>query len=97
MRLFRIDNGTNKIAELDKDSIASNAFKVDTVRYEDDPGDPGHKVRIVQPLPEKRNPGESLWFEVYWDATGDGGPIPANRVTVQNKVDNQSEPDLDRA
>ncbi len=94
MRLFRIDNGTNKIAELDKASIASNEFKVVTVRYEDDPGNPGQKIRVVQALPETRKPGESLWFEVTWDATGTGGPIPASKTLVLNKVDNAAEPDL---
>ncbi len=83
MRLFRIDNGTNKIAELDKASIASNEFKVVTVRYEDDPGNPGQKIRVVQALPETRNPRESALVRGHLgDATGTGGPIPANKTLV---------------
>ncbi|HVY47307.1 MAG TPA: hypothetical protein VHB21_15570, partial [Minicystis sp.] len=94
MRLFRVDNDTNAEAEIDKTQIASDQFKVATVRYEDDPGNPGHLIRVPQSLPEKRSPGESLWFEVTWTATGAAGPIPADQALVSAKVKSSPVPDL---
>ncbi len=86
MRLFRIDDSTDKSVTFDAVTIASNAFATKAVVYKKDPQHAGKFIRTVETLPVTRAPGESLWFEVTFSAGTTPGPLPANKVTVSEKV-----------
>lgn len=85
-RTFRIDNETPSDALFKQADIGSNSFEITAVRFEEDPGDPGTYLRIVQTLPATRPSGTSLWFEVAYTSTGFAGPLPSENVVVELNV-----------
>jgi hypothetical protein len=94
MRLFRVDNDSNADATIVSAEVADSAFEIVTVRYEEDPGNPGELLRVEQSLPVDRAPGEALYFEVTWTASGTSGPPPAEEVTVAAEIGGDAVPDL---
>lgn len=82
-RLFRVDNQTYEDLLFKSTSIASNAFAVEAVRFEEDPGSPGSYLRVQEALPITRTSDKSLWFEVTYTALGNAGPLPSIDVVVK--------------
>jgi len=94
MRLFRIDNNTKSDLMFKSVSVGSPDFKITSVRYEVDPGNPTNLLRVEQPLPVARAPGKSLYFEVDFTAGSAAGPLPASDVTVNVTVFGQQPEDI---
>jgi hypothetical protein len=82
MRLFRIDNATADQAVFSAVTFDGPDMTVETVRYEQDPGDPNNLLRVPQALPATRPPGTALYFEVTYASDGTAGPLPATEVHV---------------
>ncbi len=83
LRTFRVDNETDGEVLFKSASVADNAFSVEVVRYEEDPGNQGSYLRVVESLPLARATGQSLWFEVTYEAIGSAGPLPDLDVVVK--------------
>jgi hypothetical protein len=94
LRLFRVDNETPGDLLFQSVGINDGQFEVVAVRFEEDPGDPGSYLRVEEDLPLLRTSGESLWFEVSYNAIGASGPLPDEDVIVQMNLDDQPIADL---
>jgi hypothetical protein len=82
-RTFRVDNETPGDVLFNQANVGDPAFEITTVRFEEDPGDPGNYIRVEQTLPVSRPSGTSLWFEIAYTSTGFEGPLPAETVVVE--------------
>jgi len=93
-RVFRVDNETDKELLFTDVTVVDNQLEVRAVRFEEDPGDPGTYLRIEEDLPFARQSGQSLWFEVSYEALGSNGPLPDEDVKVKLNLDDQAIADL---
>lgn len=94
-RVFRVDNQTEGEALFKSVSVPNNQFEVQAVRWEEDPGEPGEYLRIEEDLPFARQSGESLWFEVKYEAVGNTGPLPDDDVVLKLTVDDTPVQDIE--
>ncbi len=90
-RLFRIDNVGSTPVQFTDLNVAAGQFQLTAVLYQASTGDPNSLERVEQTLPVERQPDESLYVEVTFNAGDTSGQIPADHVTVQAAIDGASQ------